>query len=91
MTMRAISLLAASAAGALAFSGAVYAQDLSTMPTQTDVPQQSAQSSQTDMNGSSYGGATSTSRSGGMSQSTWTSGTSSACVTGLSCNIYQGN
>jgi hypothetical protein len=93
MTMRATFLLAASAAGLFALSSAVFAQDMQmqTAPDQSNKPQQSAQGTQSDMNSSSYGGVPSTTRASGMSQSTWTSGSSSACITGLSCNIYQGN
>ncbi len=90
--MRASYLLAALAAGMLALSSTVFAQDMQMAPDQTTMPQQNAQSMQSDTTSSSYGGTSSTmTRAGGMSQSTWTSGTSSACVTGLSCNIYQGN
>jgi hypothetical protein len=92
MTMKVTYLLAASAAGMFALSGAVFAQDTQMTPDQTNMPQQSAQSMQSDTTPASYGGVSSTvSRAGGMAQSTWTSRSSSACVTGLSCNIYQGN
>jgi hypothetical protein len=86
--MKATFLLAVSAAGVFGAISVAQAQDMQMDQTQGATTQQSVQ---TDTNTTSYGGTTNGTKSAGMSQSTWTSGTSSTCITGLSCNIYQGN
>lgn len=85
--MRATLLLAATAAGLLAMSAVVQAQDTQMSPAQGGAAQQSAQGGTT--NDSSYGGAMSTSKSGSASRD-GAIGTSQLCAPGLSCNIYSG-
>lgn len=88
--MRATLLLAATAAGVFAMSAVAQTQDMQMSPAQGSGAQQSAQDSNTATNDSSYGGAMSTSKSGGASRDAWTGSTSQLCTPGLSCNIYKG-
>ncbi|KND58034.1 hypothetical protein BSCH_02263 [Candidatus Paraburkholderia schumanniana] len=84
--MRATLLYTATAAGLFAMSAIAQAQDMQMSPAQSSATQQSAQDgAKAD---TSYGGATSMSKSGSASRDTWAPGTSQACVIGLSCNIY---
>jgi hypothetical protein len=89
-TMKANFLMAVSVAGALAIGTAAHAQDTQTMPAQSTVPQQNAQSGMSDPSASSYGGAMSTTKASGAARDTWMNNPSTLCTPGLSCNIYQG-
>jgi hypothetical protein len=86
--MKATFIHAATAAAVLAMSAAAQAQDMQMTPEQGAAGQQSAQGNTT--SDSSYGGTMSTSKASGASRDAWTSGTSQACIVGLSCNIYSG-
>jgi hypothetical protein len=86
--MKTALLYAATAAGFFAVSAVAQTQDMQMSPAQGSTPQQSAQAPMT--TDSSYGGATSMSKSGSPSRDAWSTGTGQACVIGLSCNIYKG-
>lgn len=85
--MKTALLYAATAAGLFAVSAVAQTQDMQMSPAQGGTAQSAQAPTTAD---SSYGGATSMSKSGSPSRDAWSTGTGQACITGLSCNIYKG-
>jgi hypothetical protein len=87
--MKATLLMAVAAAASVAM-GAAQAQDMQATPVQAGADQQSAQGAMPDAATSSYGGTMSTTKASGGGRDAWIAPSGTACTTGLSCNIYQG-